>query len=112
MTWRSLNMLAKRISVRCGDRLGSYATLMFRGEFLSIVAFLLMGGAPSAADPVWVTVSGNECPLIRKDFKLPDAPKKAVVRIVGLGHFVLHINGQRAGDAVLHQPWSQYDKSV
>ncbi len=68
--------------------------------------------AIAAPEPAWLTVPGEACPLIRKEFKLSAAPQKAVVRIVGLGHFVLRVNGKRAGDAVIHQPWSQYDKTI
>ena len=49
---------------------------------------------------------------IRKEFTIPAQPSKAVVRIVGLGHFELRVNGQRAGDAVIRQPWSQYNKTI
>jgi alpha-L-rhamnosidase len=65
-----------------------------------------------AAEPAWVTVTSPRCPLIRKEVTLPASPAKAVVRIVGLGHFQLQVNGQRAGRAAIHQPWSQYDKTI
>jgi alpha-L-rhamnosidase len=73
---------------------------------------LLFGGSMQASEPAWVTVADSRCPLIRKDFTLPTQPTKAVVRIVGLGHFELRVNGKRAGDAVIRQPWSQYDKTI
>jgi hypothetical protein len=73
---------------------------------------LLFSRELRAAEPSWITVAGPRCPLVRKEFTIPASPKKAVVRIVGLGHFVLQINGQRAGDAAIHQPWSQYNKTI
>lgn len=74
--------------------------------------WLILVGTCAAADPAWVTVSGERCPLVRKEFELPAGPRKAVARIVGLGHFHLYVNGRRAGDAAIHQPWSQYDKTI
>ncbi len=70
------------------------------------------GAASSAAEPVWITAPGPGCPLMRKAFTLPSAPARAVLRVVGLGHFQLRVNGRPVDDAVLHQPWSQYDKTI
>lgn len=77
------------------------------------VALSLLGVAPArSAEPAWITAADSGCPLFRKEFTLPDAPRKATLKIVGLGHFHLRVNGRPAGDAVLHQPWSQYDKTI
>jgi alpha-L-rhamnosidase len=76
------------------------------------LAGLTMATVTHGAEPVWITAEGSACPLFRKELTLPSAPKKATVKIVGLGHFELHINGQRAGDAAIHQPWSQYDHTI
>jgi len=77
-----------------------------------LLVLLLVCGSLRAAEPAWISVAGPRCPLVRKEFAVPASPSKAVVRIVGLGHFQLRINGQRAGEAVIHQPWSQYDKTI
>lgn len=71
-----------------------------------------LGPALLAAEPAWIRVNVPRCPLIRKEFTLPAAPARAVMRIVGLGHFHVRVNGKLAGDAVIHQPWSQYDKTI
>ncbi len=63
-------------------------------------------------EPVWLTAPGMSNPLMRRAFDLPAQPTRAVLRIVGLGHFQLRVNGKRAGDAAIHQPWSQYDKTI
>jgi hypothetical protein len=78
------------------------------------ILIVLGSAAPGlfAAEPQWITVAGSQCPLLRKEFTLDEAPAKAVVRIVGLGHYHLNVNGKRAGDAVIHQAWSQYDKTI
>jgi hypothetical protein len=76
------------------------------------LAALLFGNWLPAAEPAWITTTGAGCPLIRKEFSLPAAPRKAAIKIVGLGHFELHVNGRRAGDAAIHQAWSQYDKTI
>lgn len=70
------------------------------------------GVAVSAGEPLWITAGGPGCPLLRKEFSLSGVPTKAVARIVGLGHFHLRVNGEEAGNAVIHQPWSQYDKTI
>jgi hypothetical protein len=75
-------------------------------------AALLFGGSMQASEPAWVTVADTRCPLVRREFTLAARPTKAIVRIVGLGHFELRVNGKRAGDAVIRQPWSQYDKTI
>jgi len=73
---------------------------------------LLLSGPLLAGEPVWITVAGPRCPLVRKEFTIPAQPTKAVVRIVGLGHFELRVNGRLVGGAVIRQPWSQYDKTI
>ena len=78
----------------------------------ALVCGLVFVQAVWAADQAWITVATPKCPLIRKEFTLPAAPAKAVVRIVGLGHFELRVNGKRAGDSLINQPWSQYDKTI
>lgn len=69
----------------------------------------------SAVEPVWITTPTSQwpaCPMFRREFKLPSAPQQALLRIVGLGHYELRVNGQRAGDALIRQAWSQYDKTI
>lgn len=81
----------------------------------AVAALLMMTacGAPVLGEePAWLTSSGASCPLMRREFDLAVRPVRAVVRIVGLGHFQVRVNGQRAGDAAIHQPWSQYDKTI
>jgi hypothetical protein len=73
---------------------------------------LLFSGSLQAVESAWITVAGPRCPLMRKEFTIPAWPSKAVIRIVGLGHFELRVNGQRVGDAVIRQPWSQYNKTI
>jgi alpha-L-rhamnosidase len=77
-----------------------------------LMAVAPLSGALQAAEPAWVTIVGDRCPLVRKEFTISARPSKAVVRIVGLGHFELRVNGRRAGDAVIRQAWSQYDKTI
>ncbi|MCE5268277.1 MAG: glycoside hydrolase family 78 protein [Planctomycetaceae bacterium] len=86
-----------------------YMTIL--GMFCSLAILLTISPAP-AAEPEWVTVAGPRCPLIRKQFTIDAEPTKAVVRIVGLGHFQLRVNGRKVGDAAIRQPWSQYNKTI
>ena len=73
---------------------------------------LLFSGSLLAAESAWITATEPACPLFRKEFMLPASPSKAIVRMVGLGHFQLQVNGHRTGDAAIRQPWSQYDKTI
>ncbi|HOQ87937.1 MAG TPA: family 78 glycoside hydrolase catalytic domain [Phycisphaerae bacterium] len=77
-----------------------------------LVSLLNVAAAGTFAEPSWITVVGSQCPLLRKEFTLDAAPAKAIVRIVGLGHYHLNVNGRRVDDAVIRQAWSQYDKTI
>lgn len=79
---------------------------------LLLSTLLLCAHEAAASEPVWLTTDGPRCPLFRKEFTIPADATRATVRIVGLGHFHLQVNGKRAGDAAIHQPWSQYDKTI
>ncbi len=76
------------------------------------VSSLLIGSAVFAAEPAWVTITSTAPPLIRKEFTLAAAPGKATLRIVGLGHYILQVNGRPVDDAMFGQAWSQYDKTI
>ena len=81
---------------------------------LLVGSSVLLAAAPlPAAGPVWLTSPATQpCPLFRREFSLPAEPSKATLRMVGLGHYQLHINGRRAGDAAINQAWSQYNKTI
>jgi len=51
-------------------------------------------------------------PVFRRQFHLRHKPRRAVARIIGLGHFDLYVNGVRQGNGLFNQPWSQYDKRL
>lgn len=51
-------------------------------------------------------------PVFEGSFQSQKQVKKAVARVVGLGHFDLVLNGKRQGDGLLNQPWSQFDKTI
>ncbi len=55
-----------------------------------------------------------ETPSLRgiKSFILDGAPKKAAVKVSGLGAFVLYVNGSRVGDEVLSPAFTDYQKTV
>ncbi|MBN1489253.1 MAG: family 78 glycoside hydrolase catalytic domain [Phycisphaerae bacterium] len=95
---------------RCDNHRGKLAHR--RSWWLMVMTALTLAGASHAVEPVWITTGGEECPLLRREFTLDAAPHAAIVKIVGLGHFQLFVNGRRAGDAAIHQPWSQYNKTI
>ncbi len=51
-------------------------------------------------------------PLLRKNFMLTGAVKKATVFICGLGHFDMSINGKKVGEHFLDPGWTQYSKQA
>lgn len=62
--------------------------------------------------PWHLSVPDGPSPIFRREFMVRSVPKKAPLSIVGLGHFQLYVNGQRAGKGAIQQPWSQYDKTI
>lgn len=52
------------------------------------------------------------CPLLRRSFTISGQPTKAIVRIIGLGHYQLTCNGRIVGDTLFNQAWSVYDKTL
>ncbi len=81
------------------------------------------GGTAAAeempARPQWIgsgleaaVADKNPCPILRSGFRLDAEPVKATVRVAGLGHYELRLNGKRVGDGVINQVWSQYDKTL
>ncbi|MDP4208627.1 MAG: family 78 glycoside hydrolase catalytic domain [Bacteroidota bacterium] len=54
----------------------------------------------------------NILPLLRKEFKVKKAIKKASMFICGLGQFEMNLNGQKIGDHFLDPGWTKYDKQA
>ncbi len=63
------------------------------------------------APPAGVATNGG-CPVFRKEFVLDRQPRRATLRIVGLGDFDARVNGRRLADTGMNQPWSQYEKTI
>ncbi len=63
------------------------------------------------APPAGVATNGA-CPMFRKEFVLDHQPRRAWLRIVGLGDFDARVNGHRLADTGMNQPWSQYEKTI
>jgi len=56
--------------------------------------------------------SSGGLPLLRKNFALQQPASHAVIRVCGLGHFDLFLDGQKVGDHFLDPAWSVYEKTV
>jgi alpha-L-rhamnosidase len=56
--------------------------------------------------------TNNTLPLFRKSFNVVKDIKNATVFISGLGHFEMHLNGQKVGDHFLSPGWTKYDKEA
>jgi len=52
------------------------------------------------------------CPILRSRFSLSGKPLKGTVRVVGLGHYQLRLNGGQVGESVINQAWSEYNKTL
>lgn len=64
-------------------------------------------------DAVWIEAA-EEAPsvLLRQVFEV-DAPlKRALVHVSGLGHYELHINGQKVGEDKLSPGWTDYEETT
>jgi alpha-L-rhamnosidase len=60
---------------------------------------------------VWIgAAAGVSSPLIRRDFDLPAAPRRARAYVSGLGYHELHLNGAKVGDHVLSPITTTYDR--
>ncbi|HTY11720.1 MAG TPA: family 78 glycoside hydrolase catalytic domain [Bacteroidota bacterium] len=57
-------------------------------------------------------VDKNPCPILRLQFNLSSKPVKSSVRVVGLGHYQLRMNGAQVGSSVINQAWSEYSKTI
>jgi alpha-L-rhamnosidase len=68
----------------------------------------------SCATPVIGRRTGTANPTLRfrRAFDLKAMPKKATVRIAGLGCFLLYINGKRVSDELLSPAFTDYTKTV
>lgn len=49
--------------------------------------------------------------LFRREATIPSGVKRAIVRVCGLGHHELFVNGVKVGDRVLDPAWTNYQKS-
>ncbi len=67
-------------------------------------------GLFSASDWKGEWIGGES--LFRKEFNLPESPKRARAFIAGLGYYELRINGQKVGDHVLDPAWTTYSRRV
>lgn len=54
----------------------------------------------------------SPCPILRLKFHLSSKPLKSSVRVVGLGHYQIRLNGMQVGTSVINQAWSEYNKSI
>ncbi|HOS76383.1 MAG TPA: alpha-L-rhamnosidase N-terminal domain-containing protein, partial [Verrucomicrobiota bacterium] len=93
-------------------------TLSWLKILLAPTLAALAGAAAAEFDQArWIAppagVGTNQpCPRFRKEFILDRAPRRAWLRLAGLGDFDARVNGQRLADTGMNQPWSQYEKTL
>ena len=76
-------------------------------------------GSQESSRPQWIgpsldlqSADKSPCPILRSHFRLGSKPLGGTVRVVGLGHYQLRLNGKQVGESVINQAWSQYDKTL
>ena len=50
--------------------------------------------------------------LFRQEFSVEAQPRKATLRIAGLGDYDARVNGRRLAETGINQPWSQYEDTI
>jgi alpha-L-rhamnosidase len=50
--------------------------------------------------------------MFRKEFSVAENIEKASINISGLGHYELHLNGEKVGDRFLAPGWTNYQKRI
>jgi len=56
--------------------------------------------------------ANNILPMFRKSIRITKEIKRATAFISGLGHFEMHLNGQKVSDDFLSPGWTKYDKEA
>ena len=81
--------------------------------------FIFQPSISQTTRPDWITpyAAGavNEaapCPILRSTFSVNGKVTSGTVRVVGLGHYELFLNGNRVGTSLIGQPWSEYNKTL
>ena len=57
-------------------------------------------------------VKRSVVPMFRKEFSVAENIEKATISISGLGHYELHLNGEKVGDHFLAPGWTSYEKRI
>ncbi len=86
--------------------------------FLLACSSSLARTSSSGVPPFWIVPDDTgvttlgPCPILRKQFVVEDVPGTARARVIGLGHFEFSVNGKRADESLINQPWSQYNRTL
>lgn len=74
---------------------------------------------PGRIPPQWIAPfladqngPSRPSPILRRTFTLDRIPVAGTLRVIGLGHYALTVNGKRVGTSLIDQPWSQYNKTI
>lgn len=67
-----------------------------------------------ASSPPWNLSDRSEVPnpLFKRVFQAKNDVKRAIARVIGLGHYDFYVNGKRQGKGICNQPWSEYDRTL
>ncbi|TNF41122.1 MAG: alpha-L-rhamnosidase [Bacteroidetes bacterium] len=57
-------------------------------------------------------VKRSVVPMFRKEFSVAEKIEKATIKISGLGHYELQLNGEKVGESFLAPGWTNYDKRI
>ncbi len=105
-------------SVLISPFLSALALLSLAVCVLGVAETAVAGAAvPAFSVARWIappegTFTNGPLPLIRKDFTVDEAPRKATLRVIGLGDYDPRVNGTRLAETGMNQPWSQYEETL
>jgi hypothetical protein len=93
------------------------AALVFGAAGARAAAQSPLTSQPSFASAQWIAPPadhGADAPLprFRKEFQVERSPRRATLRVIGLGDYEPRVNGRRLAATGLNQPWSQYEKTL
>lgn len=84
---------------------------------MGLMTALAVSAAGPFAAAAWIAppeglIRPFETPRFRKTFSLDGAPRRASLRIIGLGDWSVTVNGRGVTPTGINQPWSQYEKTL
>jgi len=98
--------------VACLELRGTEDRVIVTGQDWAVEGGTVKSIGQSTTAPWNLNFRASINPIFRRSFNVDEIPKKALIEVVGLGHYQIFINGHRLGKAAINQAWSQYDRTI